>query len=116
MAVYNDFHPTQMQTLLQDSDSIKQSINNILSTKILTIPGQPEFGTNLDRFLFEPMDFITVHQIEETVMSSLYTNEPRITNIQVNVTEQQEYNRVFVEIYFLIKDTNTSEQVIIKLR
>lgn len=116
MAVFKDFHPTQMQSTLEDSEAIKSSINNILGLKFLTIFGKPEFGTNLDQFIFEQMDFITRHRIEETVKSALYSDEPRITNIEVDIIDQPAYNRVFINVSFYIKGINTSEQVTIKLR
>lgn len=116
MAVYNDIHSTKMDNIYQDSDAIKSSVLNILNLKLLSIFGQPSLGANLEQFIFEPMDFITRHQIEETVLSALYSSEPRITDIIVNITEQPEYNKVYIEVYFLIKSINTSEQVTIKLR
>lgn len=116
MAVFKDFHPTQMSQLLEDSEAIKSSIRNLLTLKIHSIFGIPELGSDLDKFVFEQMDFVTVHQIEENVMSLLYTNEPRINNISVNIDEQPEYNRIYIEVQFNIKAMNTTEQVTIKIR
>ena len=116
MAVYKDFHDTKSDVILEDSDAIKEAIKNILSIRSPTLFGNPGFGANLEQFIFEQMDFVTRHQIQELVASSLYNNESRITNIEVNVLEQPEYNRVYIEVNFLIKAINTTEQVTIKLR
>ena len=80
---------------LYDIEAIKNSITNIL----LTSPGQkilnPEFGIDLRRYIFEPVDEFTEEDIQEDIEDNLPNFEPRIELEQVEVQaleEEQQYN------------------------
>ena len=66
--------------LVQDSNAIKQSIKNI----VLTLKGEKsfsyEFGSAVQRILFEPSSANTL-PVANDIQNTLSTNEPRI---QVN--------------------------------
>ena len=77
-----------------DLDAIKNSIINIF----LTSPGQkilnPEFGLDLRRYLFEPVNTSTAYKIKYDIEVLLPGQEPRIQleNVTVDaITDAQEY-------------------------
>jgi len=77
-----------------DLQAIKNSIINIF----LTSPGQkilnPEFGLDLRRYLFEPVNSTTAYSIKYDINTKLPSQEPRIQLQDVNVdaiTDAQEY-------------------------
>ena len=77
-----------------DLQAIKNSIRNIF----LTSPGQkilnPEFGLDLRRYLFEPVNSSTAYKIKYDINTKLPGQEPRIQIQNVNVdaiTDAQEY-------------------------
>jgi phage baseplate assembly protein W len=77
-----------------DLQAIKNSIINIF----LTSPGQkilnPEFGLDLRRYLFEPVNSSTAYMIKYDIDTKLPEQEPRIELLNVNVdaiTDEQEY-------------------------
>ena len=77
-----------------DLQAIKNSIVNIF----LTSPGQkilnPEFGIDLRRYLFEPVNSSTAYRIKYDINTKLPGQEPRIQLLKVNVdaiTDAQEY-------------------------
>tara|TARA_R110002033_G_scaffold25453_1_gene58779 strand:- start:671 stop:1159 length:489 start_codon:yes stop_codon:yes gene_type:complete len=77
-----------------DLQAIKNSIINIF----LTSPGQkilnPEFGLDLRRYLFEPVNSSTAYRIKYDINTKLPGQEPRIQIQNVNVdaiTDAQEY-------------------------
>ena len=77
-----------------DLQAIKNSIINIF----LTSPGQkilnPEFGIDLRRYLFEPVNSSTAYRIKYDINTKLPGQEPRIQLQNVNVdaiTDAQEY-------------------------
>tara|TARA_R110000751_G_scaffold230439_1_gene331898 strand:- start:2195 stop:2683 length:489 start_codon:yes stop_codon:yes gene_type:complete len=77
-----------------DLQAIKNSIINIF----LTSPGQkilnPEFGLDLRRYLFEPVNSSTAYKIKYDINTKLPGQEPRIQIQNVNVdaiTDAQEY-------------------------
>lgn len=63
-----------------DNDLIKESVTRILLTSKGERVNNPEFGSNLQRFLFSNASF---HDIEEEIFNSIARWEPRvsITNI-----------------------------------
>ena len=80
---------------LFDIEAVKTSIANAL----LTSPGEkilnPEFGVDLRRFIFEPIDEDTAEDIQDDIEDNLPKWEPRISleNVFVEADEeQQEYN------------------------
>ncbi len=80
---------------LYDIESIKNSIANAL----LTSPGEkilnPEFGIDLRRFIFEPVDIFTTQEIRADIEENLPNFEPRIELEKVDVEaleEEQQYN------------------------
>ena len=80
---------------LYDIESIKNSIANAL----LTSPGEkilnPEFGIDLRRFIFEPVDIFTTQEIRADIEENLPNFEPRIELEKVDVQaleDQQQYN------------------------
>ena len=80
---------------LFDLEAVKQSIVNCF----LTSPGQkilsPEFGIDLRRYIFEPINVWTNLEIEDEIKDKLPGLEPRIQLQQVTVKpniDEQEYN------------------------
>jgi len=78
-----------------DIEAIKNSITNAL----LTSPGEkilnPEFGIDLRRFIFEPVDIFTTQEIRADIEENLPNFEPRIELEKVDVEaleDQQQYN------------------------
>ena len=75
-----------------------QAIKNSIINAFLTSPGQkilnPEFGLDLRRYLFEPVNSSTAYMIKYDIDTRLPDQEPRIEliNVQVDaVTDAQEY-------------------------
>jgi len=79
--LYSDFNqtaPTQ-DPLVRDLDSIYQSISNILSTRKNTRLFLPEFGSEIEDLLFEPLDELTAKAIYDAVVVAIQRWEPRVT-------------------------------------
>jgi phage baseplate assembly protein W len=82
-----------------DEGAVLNSINNIFNT----IPGEkiltPQFGLNLAKYLFQPINNNTTSQIRREIITGLSIWEPRVTLRQLSVTpniEQHEYNITLV--------------------
>ena len=78
---YGDVRP------VKDVDAIKGSIKNILLTKRGERPFNPEFGCDLTKYLFEPVDIITTNMIKEEIIYSLTEHEPRVKVNNITVTD-----------------------------
>ena len=85
---------------LFDIEAVKTSIANAL----LTSPGEkilnPEFGVDLRRFIFEPIDEDTAEDIQDDIEDNLPKWEPRISleNVFVEADEEQQEYKITLQI------------------
>lgn len=107
MALYTDLKTPEIEII--DKDSINNAIKNILLTKKGTVPGKPQFGCDLEQFLFEPLDHLTVTLLKTVVAEALFDYEPRIRVNEIEVEQQTEYNRLVITIYYQYTFIKTSE-------
>lgn len=89
-------------SLVEDSESVKQSILTILTTKLGERVMLPTFGSTLHEFLFEPLDYITEIQIKASILSCLAIWEDRINITGVAVTAEPDNNSYIIEIRYII--------------
>lgn len=86
-------------------ESVRQTIQVILSTR----PGEqlmrPRFGAGLTQFLHEPNTLATRRRIRDAVRDSLNTWEPRITVDRVDVATGDAPGTVRVELAYRLKRT-----------
>jgi len=99
---YTDIAPKINEDTLNGADAVMASMGNILATPIGSVPGHPEFGCGMDKYLFEQIDILTAHMIKEEVQYALARWEPRIKLNNVEVNEDLDYNRIYVNITFKI--------------
>jgi hypothetical protein len=94
-------------------DQIKSNLINLL----LTYKGErilnPEFGADLPRILFEPINENTSQKIQDQIISStqLYIPEITLTNIEINPDTDK--NTIYVAISYIINISGTQDQIII---
>lgn len=65
-------------TPLGDARAVKNALINLLRTPAGTKPFFPQYGTNLDRYLFEPADAITESDLNEEIAETIRKFEPRV--------------------------------------
>ena len=96
-------------SIISDEASIKNALNNILSTDLGSMPGKPNFGCNLRRFLFEPLDQILVDAIRTGITTAIKLWEPRISIDSIEIREFPDFNKIVIDInyyYTFIKTEN----------
>lgn len=99
-------HPvTDDLVVTKDEAAIKQAIVSLL----LTDPGerlfQPELGSGLRSFLFEPLDSATAALINASVRDTLERYEPRIDIIDITTTPNSDENGYEVSLSFEVVGT-----------
>ena len=67
-------------------DAIKNSLTNLFLTRQGNRILYPEFYTNLEQYLFEPVTTSTAHRIGTEIEDVIRKYEPRITPIEINVS------------------------------
>ena len=113
---FKDSHKGFFIDLTEDSAS---AIKADLMHLILTRKGQrlynPDFGTDLLRFIFEPNDDITLAQVKEqiTMVVKKYLPKLQIKAINVDQSTESEYAAVLRMDYNISDDVFTSSDFII---
>lgn len=90
--IYTDLHSSFIHPITNnvivstDLDAIANSIKNIVLTPRGSRPFFPEFGTSIPYLLFEPGGWPIAYQIESEIIETLERFEPRINNLNIEVT------------------------------
>lgn len=96
-----------------DLEAVYQSIDTILKTH----PGErlflPEFGVDLEKYLFEPMTWINEKMMFEDVVSAITRWEPRVTihHQKSGITEDPLNHRIDIDLVFSIKGKRYDEYI-----
>jgi len=94
-------------------DQIKSNLINLL----LTYKGErvlnPQFGADLPRLLFEPINNETLLKIENQIVTSVSTYIPEITITNIEITPDTDKNTIYVNIIYQLKLSGTTDNIII---
>jgi len=97
----------------QDAAAVKQSVKNILMTNFAERPFLPNFGANLNDFLFNLDTEFDDDLLEQSIIDSIDAYEPRVRVLNVKVSTLSDFNSVRVTVTFRI--ISTSETLSINL-
>jgi len=106
-----DFTGKKDVALLTNERAISESVLNILNTNTGERIMNPTFGINLDKYLFEPLDPITASFLRDEIEYGLTKFEPRIENIKVIVTPDEDTQSYNVELSYTIKVLSTQQNL-----
>ena len=95
-AVTNDVN------VVEDVISVKWAVKNLVQTNFYERPFQPELGCGIRELLFEPFTPITKLFLQRKIEEVLINYEPRVNLTSVNVDDDQDRNRLVVDIYFYV--------------
>ena len=82
--------------------AIKRSVRNLIQTNYYERPFNPELGCGIRELLFEPFTPMTKVFLERKIEEVLINYEPRIQLQNVEVDDDQDRNRLVVDIYFYV--------------
>lgn len=99
---------TTARPLVFNEDSIKQNILSILDTPLGSRWFKPTLGSNIDGYLFEPVDDITSQLIETEMKQALVRNGEGRIKLEVIVEPDRANQQFYVEIEAV--NTLTGEQ------
>jgi len=85
-----------------DEEAIKTSIRNLISTKNYERPFHPEIGCQLFALLFENFTSVTAQVIKKTIFDAINKFEPRVSILDVTLSESEDTNNLDVSITFSI--------------
>lgn len=87
---------------LSEEKAVKGALMNLLRSPVGQRPFDPEYGTNVDKYLFELADPITESQINEDIAYSIEKFEPRVE--LVSITTVMENYGVDITITYYVKN------------
>ena len=87
----------------KDGSAIKQAIVNLLLTNKGEKLYNPEYGSDIRDYLFEPLDYATAAQIKQNIMFTLGKWEPRIEVDVLDVKANWDENGFDVELVYTIR-------------
>ena len=85
-----------------DVVAVKRSVKNLVQTNFYERPFHPELGCGVRELLFENFTPLTAVFIKRKIEEVLINYEPRINLTNVAVDDDQDRNRLVVDIYFRI--------------
>ena len=87
---------------VEDIIAVKRSVKNLVQTNFYERPFQPELGCGVRELLFENFTPMTKVFLEKKIQEVLLNYEPRIDLQSVKVDDDQDNNRLVVDIYFYV--------------
>ena len=104
-------HPvTNDVVTIRNEDAIKRSVKNIIFTILGEKPFQPNFGSVINESLFDLNTNLGEIQVSDEIRSSLLIYEPRISNVDVNVTISPDTNEMNCTVQYDITGIPTPTQ------
>lgn len=96
----------KMKTSAYDED-IKEAIYLILMTRKGERIMKPEFGCGVHDYAFGTLDYTSLSMMERSVREALALWEPRITDVEVNLTvDDKKDSCVLISIDYTVRSTN----------
>lgn len=114
--MYIDLNNKFLKPLSEEVAAISNSIRNLLLTKKGSLPGDPDFGSNLWNYLFEPFSTLVELEITSQVVDLLNKYEKRIEVISSDVIYNYDYNSIDITIYFRIIFTGDEYDLNLRLK
>jgi phage baseplate assembly protein W len=116
--VYSDIDPTFTKNpknkdllLIKDTKAIKIALQNLLSTAFGERLFQPQIGGSLRPLLFEPVDSITAFEIRDRILETIRKNEPRVSNILIDVISNPDSNDYVVNVEYTIQSVGAVDRL-----
>lgn len=97
--------------LVSDYQDIEESLNILLSTSLGERVMQPEYGCNLNDYMFEALNSTLIGMIKHHVENSILYYEPRIVAESVEVTSADSTDllegRFTISVTYSVPQTNS---------
>ena len=104
-------HPvTKDIPVLVNKRAIARSVRNLVETMPTERFFNPLIGTDVRESLFENFSRTTTYIMEDQIRETITNFEPRITNLQVDVTGRPDMNEIEIKVLFDINGLDVPTQ------
>lgn len=98
-------HPARKDIVpLTDIDAIKQAVKNLVLTNLGERPFMHNVGGNITRMLFENYNPYMAAELSYSIESVIKQHEPRVSDINIQVTPTDNANAIAATIGFKINN------------
>jgi|TARA_Y100000389_G_scaffold1022_1_gene1058 uncharacterized protein len=97
--------------VVEDVVAVKRAVKNLVQTGYYERPFNPELGCGIRELLFENFTPMTKVFLQKKIEEVLKNFEPRIELTSVQVDDDQDGNRLVVDIYFYVIGTPGPQSV-----
>ena len=97
-------------------DAVKNSLHNIVKTLQGSRRMFPEFATNVQSLLFEPVDEFTAQQLGEILISSIQRWDSRVIIENLNIVSDEDRGLYECSLTFRITESSYSDKIDFILR
>ena len=99
--------------MVEDEEDIRQSIYIILMTRMKERAMLPDFGSNLQDYIFGLPDSEFEVRINREIQDALMRYEPRIVNVSIQMDQRDLKNGViYFQISYLVRSTNNPNKLV----
>ena len=109
MSTYRDLdlsfrtHPITGDLVMKnDTQSVIQSIRNLLMTSVGEILWEPEIGGGINRLLFETNDYMLKMQLHDRIRTTIERFEPRVELVDIEITRFDGGHGIYLKITYYI--------------
>lgn len=89
-----------------EEDDIAEAIKIIIRTAKGERVMRKSFGCSLNKYMFGENDFSTLSQMEIEIKDALISFEPRITDVDVEVSSGENGGILMINISYRVRETN----------
>ena len=94
-------------------DRINQALKVILHTVKGEVPMLPKLGSNLDKYLFEPIDDVLDNELKYAITDAINEFEKRIKILDVTlIHDERNLNKLKIIIEYVLTNTNIVHQFV----
>ena len=97
--------------LVRDYQDIEESLRILLSTSLGERVMQPDYGCNLNEYMFESLNSTLIGAIRHHVENAILYYEPRIKAESIDVTSEDSFDliegRFTISITYVVPQTNS---------
>ena len=99
-----------------DEEAIRNSLRNIVNTKPRQKVLDPDFGTELHKFLFEPVSEVRGDAIGYYLLNKIGQFEPRVKITEIEVQVMADDNSYLINIYYYIPSIKKQSSMDVTLK
>jgi phage baseplate assembly protein W len=97
-------------------EQIKSNLINLLLTNTGERVMNPNFGTNLKKFLFEGITNSNLDDLKNNILNSISLYIPQITTTNITLVPNTDYNLVALTIDYILNISQTPDQVTVQFQ